>query len=65
LVLAGAIGIARRVTGPVFDGITCWVWIGHRRSGGHGIPDAVSARTAHRMRVNLAGRHVGVNAFAT
>jgi hypothetical protein len=65
LVFAEAIGIARRGTGQVFDGIISRVDIGHRRPRGHVIPNAVPARMAPLMRVSLAGRHVSVNAFAT
>jgi hypothetical protein len=62
---AGAIAIALGETRPVFDGITSRFPVGHRWPDGHVIPDTVSAWTAHRMRVSLAGRHVSVNAFAT
>jgi len=65
LVFAGTVGVAWRETGPVLEGITSRSPIGHRRPGGHVIPDAVPAGTVHRMRVSLAGRHVSVYALAT
>ena len=70
LVLAGAVGIARRdgiarrEAGPVFRGTTCGFHIGQSRLGRHVVRDAMLAGAANRMRVSLTSRHVSVNAFA-